>query len=222
MRRHPRGNRLFHAFPSGHQYDLLWIVGDSGLDLRLNRNGTIRVDRRGDGVEQIDWEPTAWEDYLAANPRQFLERFERAAGLKAPAKVPQSTPETLTYRVLAAISASAVKTVRPFEIQLGFIDSSGDGSERNYRLDEFDLPSELTERRDDDFYGEPGYRFWIVVREDPSLMEDQSLMVLEQSSATAWFRGSSSPVDLMDEYRKQHKEPSLVAATVIGRALSSK
>lgn len=208
MRRHPKGSRLTRSHFSTGQNDVLWIQTDTDprVDLRLNRDGTIQVHGRLDG-KPIEWEPTTWIEYLAADPREFLERLEGAAGWPAPRQVPASTPETLTYRVLAALAAIGTKTINPIIVRQGYIDSDYGGP--NGHLERFRLPEELTRRRDSDLMGEPGYRFWIPVR------GEEPLMTIEQSTATAWFLGSAEPTDLHAGYQASGKEPAVVAAQLL-------
>ena len=79
----------------------------------LNRNGTIQIHGRFDGTGEPTWEATDWADYVAADVREFLGELEAAGRVKAPSVTPRATPTTLTYRVLASIAATAVKTVHP-------------------------------------------------------------------------------------------------------------
>lgn len=163
----------YHPADSGvsrrGQYDCLWLMpttGDKG-DVQLNRNGTIHVLERFDGRPVAGFESVEWDEYLRADPREFLHRLEVAAGLPSPDQVPAATPATLTYRILAAIASTAVKSVHPIDIQLGFIDSSGYGGGQNPALTDFAvIPAELLRPREDDMFGEPGYRFWVVLRDD--------------------------------------------------------
>jgi hypothetical protein len=170
LRRHPSTTRLIHGHPGGGQSDCLWIlptVSDKG-DVRLNRHGTIQVLERFDGRPGSGWDPTDWDDYLRADPRYFLYRLEAAAGLPAPSQVPAATTSTLVCRLLAAIASTAIKSVHPIEIQSGFIDTAGYGGGPNEALDSFSaIPEEFRRPREDDFYGQPGYRFWILVRTKP-------------------------------------------------------
>lgn len=215
MRRHPTGSRLIRGHPGGGQYDVLWIrsEGEHVLEIVLNRVGTIQVHGRLDG-RPVEWEPTTWIEYLAADPRDFLERLEAAAGWPAPSQVPASTPETLTYRVLAALAATGAKTIDPIVIGLGYIDTSGCGGGPNDYLEQFRLPEELAGRRDGDLFDEPGYRFWIPVR------GEEPLMTIEQSTATAWFPGSAEPTDLRAVYNASGKEPAVVAAELLKRSVT--
>lgn len=216
MRRHPDDARLIRGHPGGGQYDVLWILGldSSNLNIPLNRNGTIQIHGRADKADLIEWEPTSWIDYLAADPRIFVEQLERAAGWPSPTQVPASTPITLTYRTLASIAGFGFKTVHPIDIEEGYIDTSGYGGGASQLLAEFSIPSELTDVRPDDFYGEPGYRFWIPRR------EGKSICAIEQTSGTAWFHNRKDPLVLSDEYRSCKKEMALVAARILSVSLS--
>ena len=126
VRRHPHSTRLVHTHPGGGQYDCLTMTTPDacGGAIELNRNGTIQIRERFDN-QPARWAPATWDDYLRADPRQFLNDLEHAAGLPAPARVPSATPMTLTYRVLAAIAATVIKSVEPIGIHSGHIDSAG-------------------------------------------------------------------------------------------------
>ena len=112
VRRHPQRTQLLRTHPGGGQYDCLTIArpGFDGGRIELNRNGRIHVDARFDDGS-VEWRPVEWDDYLRADPREFLLRLEAAAGLPAPGHVPQATNVTLTLRVLAAVAATAVKWI---------------------------------------------------------------------------------------------------------------
>ena len=201
MRRHPMTTRLIRAHPGGGLSDCLWILptaGEAG-ETRLNRNGTIQVLERFDGRPADMWEPTEWEEYLGADPREFLHRLEVAAGLPVPQHVPAATSTTLTYRVLAAIAATAIKTVHPIEIQLGFFDTSGSGAGRNEALAQFPIPAELLWARPDDFFGESGYRFWTVLR------DEVPMLAFEQREGLAWTPHHDAPFPLMALYEESRR-----------------
>ena len=216
VRRHPKETRLFRGHPGGGTYDVLWILGlkDSALDIRLNRNGTIQVHGRVDNEPVREIETMQWADYLMADPKTFLLQLEHAVGWTAPATTPRSTPETLTYRVLAALAAIGTKTIRPISIEQGYIDSSGYDGGRHPGLNEFSFPDELTHVRDDDFFHKPGYRFWMPYR------EGKPLVAIEQSTATVWFTNRPDSLQLMSLYKRLHKEPALVAAEILKKSLA--
>lgn len=201
-RRHPTTTRLIRAHPGGGQSDCLWFTptaGETG-DIRLNREGTIQVLERFDGRPADMWPPTEWDEYLRADPREFLHGLEVAAGLPTPQHVPAATTTTLTYRVLAAIAATAVKSVHPIDIQPGMIDTSGYGGGPNEALDSFTaIPAELLRPADDDFYRQPGYRFWIVLR------DDVPVLAFEQRAGLAWTQHHDASFDVMDLYEESRR-----------------
>lgn len=196
-RRHPETTRLIRAHPGGGQYDCLWLMptcGEKG-SLQMNRNGTIQILERFDGGPARDLESIEWDEYLRADPHGFLHRLEVAAGLPTPRRVPAATPATLTYRVLAAIASMAVKSVHPIEIQLGFVDSSGDGGGPNPALSTFAaIPADLLRPREGDLFGEPGYRFWVVIR------DGSAVLAMEQGEGLAWSTHHDVALSLMDVY----------------------
>lgn len=161
----------------------------------LNRNGTIQTSGPFDGRDESEsWRATSWEDYLRRDPFEFVAALESAVGLPTPASAPASTPTTLTYRILATITALHVKSVRPVEVQQGYVDSSGAGGGPNDLLDAFPIRDALLQARPDDFFGEPGYRFWFVVR------GDEPLLGFEQTAGRVWVFETGDGFDLMALY----------------------
>lgn len=214
VRRHPERVRLIRAHPGRGQSDCLWIMPSDGTcgDIRLNRHGTIQVLERFDGRPSANWPPTEWDAYLRADPREFLHRLEHAAGLPQPPHVPPATPTTLTYRILAAIAATAVKAVHPIEIQPGYIDTSGYGGGHNEALRSFPaIPADLLRSLDDDFYGQPGYRFWVVLRDDVHILS------FEQRDGVAWTPHHTKAFPLMKAYQKKRRNVAATAAALLER-----
>lgn len=215
VRRHPTTTRVLRTHPGGGQYDCLTITSPtaSGGTVQLNRHGTVQVQERFDGRPVEGWEPTEWDEYLRCDPRTFLDRLERASGLTRPGHVPSAVPMTLTLRVLAALAATAVKSVHPVEVQAGYIDTSGYGSGPNDALDSFPfLPDELRRARDDDLFGEPGYRFWVILR------DDAPILAIEQGCGRAWTPHGVEGLDLMASYEQSRRNVVVVALDLLRRA----
>jgi len=213
VRRHPTALRLIRGHPGGGQSDCLWLLpllGEQG-DIRLNRVGTIQILDRFDGRPADQWRPTDWTDYLFADPREFLDRLERAAGLPTPTQVPSVIPRTLTFRVLAAIAATAFKSVHPIEIQQGYIDSSGYDAGPNRNLDGFPIDPEHLRARPDDFYGEAGYRFWIVLR------DQVPVLAMDQASASAWTAHDLDAISVMDLFKESRRHVVSTALELLRR-----
>ncbi|MEV0288823.1 hypothetical protein AB0H36_32290 [Kribbella sp. NPDC050820] len=191
-RRHPGVVRVTREHPGGGLYDVLALRSDAGLELMLNRQGTIQIHGRHDQSD-VDWAPTPWVDYLAHDPRAFLEWLESAAGLPLVQRVPASTPTTLVYRTLAGIAATSFMTLHSPEIEMGYIDTAGYGGGPASWLDMFPIGAEVRRPQPADLFGQPGYRFWMCRR--PGLM-----LAFETSNGTAWAtRGE--PVELMQRYQ---------------------
>lgn len=196
-RRHPNTLRVARTHPGGGQYDCLTLVDLAGGDgtIQMNRNGTIQVHQRFDGRDS-DWEPVEWDEYLRADPRDFLHRIEVAAGLPTPSSVPPSSPRTLTLRVLATIAATAVKTVDPIEIVSGMFDTSGYGGGPNDAdFAAFGaIPPELRRPVEADQEWPPEYRFWFVHR------NDVPVLAFDQQHGYAWTTHQSMTLDVMALY----------------------
>jgi hypothetical protein len=196
-------------------YDCLTIVStqDNAGTIQLNREGTIQVSERFDDNPAEEWEPTAWDDYLRADPRDFLIRLERASGLPQPPHVPPAVPMTLTYRVLAALASTAFKSIHRIEIQQGYIDTSGYGGGPNTALDAFSsIPADLLLAGDSDLFGEPGYRFWVLLR------DDTPILAFEQREGMVWSPHDAAVRDLMDIHRHSNRNVSSVAFELLRAA----
>ena len=156
--------------------------------------------------------PVEWEEYLAADPREFLHRLEVGAGLPVPPQVPPANATTLTYRILAAIASTPVKSVHPIDVQPGFIDTSGDGSGPNDALATFKaIPAALLRGRDDDLNGEPGYRFWIVHR------DGVPVLALEQREGLAWTAHHEVGFSVMALYEESRRHLLVTALKLLRR-----
>jgi hypothetical protein len=201
-RRHPKAVRVARTHPGGGQYDCLTLVDmDQGPGtIQLNRNGTIQVHQRFDGREPM-WRPTEWDEYLRADPREFLHRLEVEAGLPSPSSVPLSTPRTLTLRVLAAIASTAVKSVDPIEITSGMIDTSGYGGGVNEAdFEPFTMiPNDLFVPQMYDLDDEVGYRFWFVRR------NGVPILAFDQHHGFVWTTHHKTTFELMALYDESRR-----------------
>lgn len=215
VRRHPSSTRIVHSRPGGGQHDCLTIASGNGEPgtVQLNRSGTIQVHERFDGQPGSEWEPTGWDEYLRADPRAFLDRLERAAGLPAPQHVPRSDPMTLTYRVLAALAATAVKSVHPIDIQPGYFDTAGYGGGANDALGDFPaIPDRLLHDQAGDLFGLAGYRFWVVHR------DRVPILAFEQDGGMAWTPHHDDGFDVMGLYRLSRRNLIVTALELLRMA----
>lgn len=215
VRRHPQTLRILRTHPGDGQYDCLTITMPDlqGGTIQLNRNGTIQVQETFGRVDAAPWEPTDWDEYLRDDPRSFLVRLEAAAGLQAPLHVPSATALTLTYRSLAALTATAVKSVHPIMVHSGYFDTSGYDAGPNALLDAFTgIPQHLRDPRRDDLFGEPGYRFWIVTR------NEVPILAIEQVEGLAWSTHHIEPINLIHEYQRSRRSINVTALELLRRA----
>jgi hypothetical protein len=102
--------------------------------------------------------------------------------------------------MLASVASTAIKSVHPIEIQPGFIDTSGYGGGPNEALASFSaIPDELSRPREDDFYGKPGYRFWLVLR------DDEPVLAFEQREGLVWTLHHEVSFSLMGLYEESRR-----------------
>ncbi len=159
----------------------------------MNRNGTIQVHERFEGGLSSGWEPAEWDEYLRAAPGEFLDRLERASGLTRTAtRAAVGAGDTHLSRACSRSASTAVKSVHGIEIQPGYIDTSGYGGGPNEILETFRaIPDDLRRTQDGDLFGEPGYRFWIVMR------NDVPILAFEQDKGLAWTQHHPDATDLL-------------------------
>lgn len=215
FRRHPHTLRLIRAHPGGGTYDCLWlrpVQSNAPGSIFLNRVGTIQIHDRFDGRGQSGWNMVTWEQYYETHPRDFLLRFEDSAGLAAPSVTPVSTPASLTYRVMACLVATSIKTLEPITIEQGYIDTSGYGGGPNASLDLFEqIPVDLRTKKSDDFLDEPGFRFWIVLR------GVEPILVFEQESGFVWTRHNQAAFSVMELYQESRRNLIVTALKLFRR-----
>lgn len=212
MRRHPTRLRLTRTAPGSGIYNCLSITSrpQGPGAIHLNRVGTIHAGERFDDQSGSDWNPT-WHDYLATKPLAFLERLEYAAGLPSPDHAPPTTPTTLTYRILATIAALAFKTVDTVDVEEGFIDSAGGGGP-NPAMSAFPaIAPELLRPKPTDHFGEPGYRFWIVVR------SGKPWLAFEDEQGLAWGAHRPDVVSTMAVYGQVGRDVTATTMEILRR-----
>jgi len=78
-------------------------------------------------------------------------------------------------------------------------------------LDEFAVDRERLVPGPDDLYGQPGYRFWIVVR------SGTPLVAVDQRDATAWSATGGPPFSLVELYQQAGRDVAVVAGEVLRR-----
>jgi hypothetical protein len=169
VRRHP-DLAVALGHPGGGQYDVMFVNSPrrEGLFL-LNRTGTIQ----GDWDKSVQ-RPIGWDEYLATEPRAFLDRLTALVGLQAPAKLPASTPRVLTYRVLATLASFGFHTPEPPIIEMGIFDTSGGMGSIEIDLANLVPTVDPSVLEPDDSFGHPGYRCWLLGSQRPVLIEQET------------------------------------------------
>ena len=70
----------------------------------------------------------------------------------------------------------------------------------------------LLRPRPEDFYGEPGYRFWFLLR------DEEPVLAFEQDQALAWSRDGQHPTRLSALYRRHRRDVTLTATALLASA----
>ncbi|WP_214403721.1 TY-Chap2 family putative peptide chaperone [Pseudonocardia lacus] len=209
VRRHPH-LRLIETHPGGGQYDCLTLLdsrsASPGSLVDLNRAGSIHIK---DGArEPLDWNTV----FAARGGHDIIRRIEAAAGLHPSVPAPPTGPTALTYRVLARILTSLVDDRRTWDARNGQLDSSGHDCGRRSELDRF--PSVVEALRDilpDDLFGEPAYRFWILLRDtDP-------VAVLDTNGRL--HLPAEPPAELLAVYKGSGRSLTTTVAEMLGHLL---
>lgn len=183
-------------------------------------DGAISLNRVGSAhFSSFAGEPhlESWQDFGAAyaaakDPRSVVIELERRAGLRPPIAVPVSTPQSLTYRVIAAILATTVFGRVAYECRNGMDDNSGMGG--TIRRDELFAPfpeprSRAAVNKPGDWCDEPACRFWFIKR------EGEPIIALEPGSGFVWNRAGLRH-DLPDLWPASGKRVGLLASWVAG------
>lgn len=100
-RRHPEDFTVIETHPGGGLYDCLTLMNGEDEVANLNRLGSFRS--KDQIIEWADLWPAGLAEGGIAD---LLERMSRACGLTVPSKLPPTSPETLTYRIMAGVAAA--------------------------------------------------------------------------------------------------------------------
>jgi len=220
MRRHPAELGVIETHQGGGTADALTLLRPG----RAMSDGAISLNRVGSAhfnsfVGEPDLE--SWQDFWAAyaaarDPRSVVIELERRAGLRPPTAVPASTPQSLTYRVIAAILVTTVFGRVSHECRNGMDDNSGMGG--TTRRDELFAPfpearSRAADDKPGDWCGEPAYRFWFIQR------AGEPILALEPRSGLVWNRAELRH-DLAVLWPASGKRVGLLASWVAGDLLA--
>jgi hypothetical protein len=207
VRRNPK-LLLIETHPGGGQYDCLSLIQRTaaGTDtlIDLNRAGSLHVHG------SASYMPITWAGAFAARGgHDIVHALEKAAGLTPAAKAPPTGPRVLTYRLIARILASLVDDRHQWDARNGQLDSSGMDATNDHRPELLRFPSvveALRDKRPDDLFGRPAYRFWTLLRDaDPVAVLDTDGRLHLQDRP---------PIEVPPLYRRSRS-----LTTVIGEAM---
>lgn len=158
---------LIETHPGGGQYDCLSLIrrtpSATTTLIDLNRTGRAHVHVTD------DFKPIPWTEAIAASGgHDVVHSLEQAAGLNPPAKAQPTGPRVLTFRVIARVLASLVDDRHEWDARNVQLDSSGMDAMDSHRPELLQFPTvveALRDKRSDDLFGRPGYRFWTLLRD---------------------------------------------------------
>ncbi|WP_289020204.1 hypothetical protein [uncultured Ornithinimicrobium sp.] len=208
VRRHPE-LLLIETHPGGGQYDCLTLMsmdpGGAGTNLvDLNRTGRIHV---GDQTGFMTWE----QERAFGDRHGAMRRIENAAGLHAPTQTPSSTGKVLTYRVLASVLTTTLNEREPWDARNLMLDASNADVEPRFDLAAFPSAVEgVRERRRDDLFGRPEYRFW-------GLIQGEKLVAVLDTDGNVHL--GSGPRNLSTVYAQRGRRLNAAIATTLAEVL---
>jgi len=178
--RSPGQLRVVEAHNGDDQYDELEIVQRDGRDpdfkVSLNRVGSAHFRDPDRGCIDFSKQWTSiWLDALVVDdPRVIVDELLRRAGLARRSHLPPGTPDVVTVRAIAQLLAPSVFERRRFECRNGYYYGSSGGRVRWEWFEAFPGSIPYVRPREDDFRGEPAFRFWFLLRDhEPRLaLED--------------------------------------------------
>jgi len=215
-RRYPERFRLIETHPADGTYDCLSLHTKDTINIfhiaDFNRPGSFHVfhkfgqDHDPEHVESFEiWQRMVHTDDM----KEVLDDVARKLGLE-PRKVPPSSPEVLVYRFIAAFLSHAVFGREKWECRNGFYDSSGySGCSVRSEFEQFPGAQErLQVKLDNDFLGQPAYRFWFLIKNGKPLVCFETL-------GCAWTEKGEC-FDLASLYKKDRRMWPLVIGVAGG------
>lgn len=209
-RRCPTGAKILETHPCSGQYDCLDVTlspaGGAPVTIAFNRHGTAHVfPARG---ERIRW-PDVWERAATAESlRPLLDELCALAGLTVPARLPPSTPATLTWRVMAAAIEALALSPGNWRLRSG-VEISDFGRTRDEFYAAFDggpaLPSDSEESR----FDTASVEWFLCTAERPVLRFDTA-------NARCWLADGEPARDLRAAYGEA-RSIGRVAFSLLGR-----
>jgi hypothetical protein len=215
VRRHPGDARVIETHPGGGQYDCVTVnARASGEDAEwpggwrtiahMNKEQGGHITHQGwfsedGGSERFNW----LEVLLSPDIRtSVVNPLEEAEGWPAPKHTPSTSSQSIGVRLLGAFAQRVALSRKPWTLLNGYVDSSGyDGGVREDLFAQVPAAdAHRSQRRPDDLFGIPEYRYWFLIEDGRAGEEGQVRLSVDTMEGVA-FAGAQT-IDLMAEYKK--------------------
>lgn len=197
--------RLYEMHPGGGQYDVLRVFP---LRSRRAPDDVVDMNRAGRIHLHLDaFQPVAWAEVLAADsPHDIVKRVEVARGWGSVGGADESTPTSVTYRLIAALLRARVDDRATWDVRMELVDSSGSYSDSNGFLDAFPLdgPSLVASAGDRLSLTGPKEHFWALLR-------DAEPLALFDDVGRVYARDGST-LDVFAVYKRRRKLQDVLTA----------
>jgi hypothetical protein len=185
--------------PGGGQYDCLslWDLKTQQAVMQINRGGSLHVFPSNGGADQSigDW----IFQMATSNSQQILDRLCELLRLPVPAKLPHSTPTTITYRFVTELLTHSIGRLENWRCLNGCLDSSGWSSGIRHELfakfPSVETDSLVDRAKQSKFC--KGFDYWFLLRDD----EPQFCLQTNGHAVTV----AGDKYDLNQIYQKYHR-----------------
>lgn len=211
MRRYhvPYDLRIVETHPCSGQYDCISIYSHKEKSLFFDFNlpaQSLHVCRNDDKRYNVV------DDYLQAeNPKEYLDKICRQAGLTVPDSVPSSTGPVIACGVMAQLLHNKMFSRECYKFYMGYIDSSGMyHGIRKEAMILFDITRRLLDDANDKNISK-FYKYFYL--EETS---SRSIFCLFDMSGRMYFRDNTE-INLIEMYNKHDRSIHLLACAVVDK-----
>jgi hypothetical protein len=184
IRRYPRRLTLIETH-TNDIYDCLTVVDRTGKHafewIHMNRAGSITV-FFSNGDDTIGEHRTTWGEILRFDdPKVPLDRLCEQAHLPPVRQLPAGSPESVTYRVIAAVLQQAMFGRTSWDCRSGYRDGGWGSTVATHWFNRFaGLSERLAVSEKDDLLAKPETRFWFLLK------GDVPVLAFEAKHGKAW------------------------------------
>jgi hypothetical protein len=192
-RRHPGQMSIIETHPGGGQYDCLTFLRDRVILGHLNRVGgfTPKASERS-----ILWENLWPRCVTNTGLREVLDEMSDGCGLKIPKKLPPTQSSSLSYRIMALVSAALAFEHSEWEWRAGTEDTSGHPcpDSRDVWFLQLSMDQELRSAKSAEKDGLLGrLSYWFLLK------DDEPLCCI--SDEARYWNGNDPVIDLASKYK---------------------